>query len=94
MSNATTVISATAAATIVNAIHTYQVGGWSAVPKEVFGAAGLLLVFAGIGQFLDWGIAIALAMLHLLATMLTNGAPAIDWLTRLFSQQEGKIKNV
>lgn len=45
--------------------------------------AALALLFVGIGQFLSWNLAVVLAGIHLLSTMLTNGLPAIDWFTRL-----------
>lgn len=92
MANASDVIGIMVVSTAINTIHTQKSKGWSAVPPELFGAAGLLLIFVGIGQFLDWRLARVLAWIHLLATVLTNGLPAVEFMTRLFGQQRPTSK--
>ena len=49
----------------------------------VFGTVALFAGLTAVGEFLDWDIAAALAVLYLLHTLLTDGREAIDWFAKL-----------
>ena len=67
----------------VNGISTFQHKGPVGTVEIVFANAALLTILAGIGNFVGWELAGTLAVLYLLATMLTTGAPVIEWFTKL-----------
>jgi hypothetical protein len=58
-------------------------GGGKNVLSIVFGSVALFAGLTAVGEFLDWDIASALAILYLLHTLLTDGQEAIDWFAKL-----------
>lgn len=58
-------------------------GGGKNVLSVVFGSVALFAGLTAVGEFVDWNIASALAILFLLHTLLTDGKQAIDWFAKL-----------
>lgn len=69
----------------VNCIAQIREHGALGGVQIVFANAALFTTLAAVGQFVDWDLAQMLAFLYLIATMLTTGAPVIEWFTQLVS---------
>lgn len=69
----------------VNGIAKYQEDGPVSTVQIVFANVALFGSLVGAGSILGWGFASALAVLYLIATMLTTGLPVLDWFGRLVS---------
>ena len=80
-----TVVALTVVSAGINAYHSATKNGAKALdlPGTAIANATLLLTFVGIGQFLDWNLAVVLAVLYFMGTMFTNGLPFIDLVDRL-----------
>lgn len=68
---------------VVNGIAKFNESGGMGSVQIIFANAALFTTLAAIGQFWSWDIAQMLAFLYLLATMLTTGAPVIEWFSKL-----------
>jgi len=67
----------------VNTIAKIQESGVVDSINVVFANVALLASMAAVGQFVDWEFASLLAVLYLIATMLTTGLPVINWVSKL-----------
>lgn len=88
MADLASVTSAVFVAAAVNAIHQYREHGAAATAQTVFANAALFVTLAGVGNFLSWDIAFLLAILYLIATMLTTGGPVIEWFSELVAGKD------
>lgn len=57
-------------------------GGGKNVTSIIFGSVALFAGLTAVGEYLDWDIAGALAILYLLHTLLTDGQEAIEWVAK------------
>jgi predicted Abi (CAAX) family protease len=67
----------------VNTIAKIKESGVVDSINVVFANVALLASMAAVGQFVDWEFAALLAVLYLIATMLTTGLPVINWVSKL-----------
>ena len=67
----------------INAISVAKEKDSTKAMGTIFAGVGLFAGLTGIGEYIDWNLAITLAVLFVLATMLTRGRGAIDWLSKL-----------
>ncbi len=85
MANIGSVLTPVAMAAVINGISKYKTNGPAGTFQVVFANAALFTMLASIGNFLDWEIAQAFAIVYLIATFLTAGAPFIEWIAALVS---------
>lgn len=78
-----TVVGLTLGAAAINSFHAFSTEGVKTMPEVVVGNAAVLVTFIGVGQFLNWSVALLLAVLYFMGTMFRNGLPFIEWLTKL-----------
>jgi hypothetical protein len=83
MSDVNSIIVPVMVAGTVNVIAKIKDTGIMDSINVVFANAALLATLAGVGQFVDWELATLLAVLYLIATMLSTGLPVIKWFTKL-----------
>lgn len=89
MADASTVAGIVGIATAVNLIGTVQKSGPERAFPVVFSSVALFGAIAAVGQFVDWNMATTLAVLFLLGTFLTKGAPVIEWFNKLLGGLNG-----
>lgn len=67
----------------VNIVYDLRNHEGADVTRIVFGNVALLAGLTVVGEFIDWDLASALAVLYLLHTMLTDGTKVIEWVSSL-----------
>lgn len=83
MSDVSGVLTPIAMSAVINGISKFQSHGPAGAFQVVFANLALFTMLASVGQFIDWKIAQAFAIIYLIASFLTAGAPFIEWAAKL-----------
>lgn len=83
MTNATTVAVPLALATGMNVVYDSRSNDGKNVARILFGSVALFAGLTAVGDFIDWDIALLIAAIFLLHTLLTDGREAIQWFATL-----------